>query len=208
MARGQRMHIRIYTSVCLLLLTSACVARAPAPIPPGQPRFEALWQQAESLEDCLHRLDAATVPGEAAGLGREHSLLLAAALDQRERSRFRDLPPAPPDAPGMLSATLTVTDGVAHHPLLTAPVCRWLVYAGLDTPWAPASADSALRLPGAEKCATLRVVFLLAPQARPLHMMRHGEALEVTAWGLGLELQAAELRDATGRPLHYWFLRP
>lgn len=201
------MYIRICTSVCLLILTGACVARAPAPAPPGQPRFEALWQQAESLEDCLRRLDTATVPGSASGHSREHSLLLAAALDPRERAHFRELPTAPL-APGMLSATLTISDGIARHPLLTARVCRWLVYAGLDTPWVPVSADSALRVPGAEEGATLRVVFLLAPQARPLHVMRHGEALEVTAWGLGLELQAAEWRDATGRPLQHWFLRP
>lgn len=201
------MYIRICTSVCLLFLTAACVAKAPTPVPPGQARFEALWQQAEPVDECLHRLDLATAAGNATGLSREHSLLLAAALDPRERARFRDLPPAPPNAPGTLSATLTVADGIAQHPLLTARVCRWLVYAGLDTPWVPAPADAALRVPGSAAGATLRVVFVLAPQPRPLHVMRHGEALEVTAWGLGLELHAAELLDAAGKPVQHWFIR-
>lgn len=208
MACGQRMHIRIYTSVCLLLLLAACVARAPVSESPEQRRFGAIWRQAESLEDCLRKLDADVEPGSAHGLNREHSLLLAAGLDRAERTRFLGLPPAPPNMPGLLSATMTVNDSRAFHTLLTARVCRWLVYAGLGTPWVPAPDDSALRVPDAPPGATLRVVFALAPHARPLHVMRHGEALEVTAWGLGLELQAAELLDATGRPLRHWLRLP
>lgn len=100
---------------------------------------------------------------------------------------------------------MAVIDGNASHPLLKPQACRWLVYSGLPETWAPVGAGAALNVGDISGATELRVVFRIAREPRALQGTRHGEALEVTAWGLGLEVHAAQLRDAHGGILRHWF---
>ncbi|MCC7510172.1 MAG: hypothetical protein IT464_12495 [Planctomycetes bacterium] len=178
---------------------------------PAAKRFDAAWQQAETLETCVRRLDGAIEPGVANGQDRPSTLLLSAAFWPDQTARFTDLPGPKGGTsnsgtmlPELLSVRMPVIDGRGSHHMLKPTACRWLVYSGLHEDWAPVGTGAALGVGDMPGAAELRVVFRIAKEPRALHGTRHGEALEVTAWGLGLEVHAAQLLDARGRTLRHW----
>lgn len=189
-----------------------CVSREAPPSDPAAKQFDAAWQRAAALDACIQRLEFATAPGLANGQDRASTVLLSAAFWPDEAARFTGLPGPTSEAspsgrllPELLSVSMAVIDGHASHPLLKPAACRWLVYSGLHEEWAPAGEGAALGTGSVSGAAELRVVFRIAEAPRALQGTRHGEALEVSAWGLGLEVHAAQLLDAGGRILRHWF---
>ncbi|MBK8207062.1 MAG: hypothetical protein IPK87_09765 [Planctomycetes bacterium] len=191
---------------------AGCVSREAPRSDPAAKQFDAGWQRAETLDACIRRLDSAIAPGLAMGQDRPSSVLLSAAFWPDEAARFTDLPGPTSKAslwerrlPELLSISMAVIDGHASHPLLKPEACRWLVYSGLREDWAPVGEGAALGTGNISGAAEMRVVFRIAVAPRALQGTRHGEALEVTAWGLGLEVHAAQMLDARGRILRHWF---
>ena len=211
------MDYRILLSVILAfstLLFAACVSRSTPTKDANAERFLAQWQAAEPLDVCFDRLDELVLPGISPGLDRSSTVLLTAAFWPDQTHKFPGLPglieregSPEREVPECLSASMVVVDGRAAHELLSPVSCRWLVYAGLEEAWAPVSDGATLDVGDVAGARELRVVFAIAVEPRILQGVRHGTALDVAAWGMGLEVHSAQLLDESGKPLRYWFHR-